>query len=89
MNTDPINPDSEPIPEGWMLIRGLRLSNTARMNGIHFRIAQTPPQGGGRWIPVGIIIQTSDKEKWDGLMVLAEKRRKIKATWLSNQKPLR
>jgi hypothetical protein len=37
--TDPLQLDEHPIPNGWVLIEGQRLQNTARSCGIPYRLA--------------------------------------------------
>lgn len=74
--TDPINLDTTPVPEDWLLVQGNFLANTARNLKIPFRLAGTNPvrcpKSGkvpSHMVPAGILIREQDKPVWDAAIV--------------------
>lgn len=58
---------TEPLPDGWVLVRGVRLSVLARRLQMPFRLSYRPreksePKGGP--VPVGILIKIEDEERF-------------------------
>lgn len=58
---------TEPLPAGWVVVRGIRLSVLARRLGVAFRLCYRPrekSESKGGPVPVGVLIKIEDEERF-------------------------
>lgn len=76
MNLDAVIITSEPIPEGWVLIKGTHLTCTIRSIGKPFRVARTHnPKNPCHPLSAGILVRKEDEAAMREAMDKKERRK--------------